>query len=87
MVEATSSFDLEQVLLQDPCHDRMLKDSDCQRLANRPLPNDKLWLKNDLPDWKLLRDFLSREGPVSKPQCVKLLKATIEMFKKEPNLV
>lgn len=34
----------------------------------------------------MLKDFLCREGPVSKPQTVRLLKSSLELFKKEPNL-
>lgn len=35
----------------------------------------------------MFRDFLCREGPVTKPQCVRLLRSVLEIFKKEPNLV
>lgn len=40
-----------------------------------------------LPDWKLLKEFLGKEGPVTKAQVVKLLNMTLDMLKKEPNLV
>jgi hypothetical protein len=29
------------------------------------MDDDKFW-KNGLPDWKVLKDFLCREGPVTK---------------------
>jgi serine/threonine-protein phosphatase 2B catalytic subunit len=34
----------------------------------------------------MLKEFLCREGPVSKPQTVRLLKSSLDLFKKEPNL-
>lgn len=60
-------------LLQDPCKDRPLDDAACPRLIARPLNDEQLWPKDDLPDWKLVKDFLSREGPISKPQMIRLL--------------
>ena len=86
MVEA-SSTDIEYTLLPDPCNDRVLKDQACAKLAHKPLDDDKFWRKDGLPDWKMLKDFQSREGEVTKKQCVKLLKSTIDVLKKEPNLV
>lgn len=65
MVEAT--LDIDYTLLPDPCGDRVLKDSACARLAQKPLDDDKLWSKAGVPNWKMLKDFLSREGPVTKP--------------------
>ena len=85
MVEATST-DISYTLLKNPCNDRPQKDSECLTLAQKPMDDDKFW-KNGLPDWKVLKDFLSREGPVTKLQTVRILKGCLELFKKEPNLV
>lgn len=87
MVEASqaSKYDLSYTVLPDPLGDRKHKDSECLTLANKPLDDSKLW-KDDKPDWKMLKEFLCREGPVSKPQTVRLLKSSLEIFKKEPNL-
>ena len=61
---------------------------DCPKLINKPLEDDVLFSQEGgNPDWKLLKDFLSREGPITKPQCVRLLQLTIDMLKKDPNLV
>ena len=40
-----------------------------------------------MPNWHLLKSFLSREGPITKEQIVKLLMKTLNVFKDEPNLV
>lgn len=87
MVEASTSSkrDISYTLLPDPLGDRKLKDSECKILSNTPLDDSKLWL-DDKPDWKMLKEFLCREGPISKPQTVRLLKSSLELFKKEPNL-
>ena len=39
------------------------------------------------PDWRALRNHLKREGPVPKPQCMRLLKQILDMLKADPNLV
>ena len=56
-------------------------------MVNRPLDDDALWPGGEIPDWKLLKDFMTREGKIPKEQMVRLLKQTLEMFKKESNLV
>jgi hypothetical protein len=87
MVEATSisKSDIGYTLLPDPLGDRKHNNVECPTLANRPLEDSKLW-KDDKPDWKMLKEFLCREGPVTKTQAVRLLKSSLEVFKKEPNL-
>lgn len=40
-----------------------------------------------MPNWKNLKEHFCREGPVSKQQCLKLLKLTLNLLKTEPNLV
>lgn len=34
----------------------------------------------DKPDWKLLKDFLLKEGPIKKEQVVKILKDGINLL-------
>ena len=46
-------------------------------MINKPLEDSELWGENDLPDWRLLKDFLGREGPISKPHMLRLLMATL----------
>ena len=38
--------------------------------------------ERDKPDWKLLKDFLLKEGPIKKEQVVKILKDGIAMLSK-----
>ena len=56
-------------------------------MINKPIEDSALFGENDLPDWRLLKDFLAREGPISKPQIMRLLMSTLQMFSQEANLV
>lgn len=47
----------------------------------------KLGKKRFLPDWKVLRDHLGKEGKISKDDCHQLLNDSLSMLKKEPNLL
>ena len=76
----------EFTLLSDPCNDRQLTDAKCPRFAQGPLDNKKLW-PGEAPDWKLVRDFLQREGKLTKQQMIRLMKQAIKVFKTEANLV
>ena len=85
MVEASGGQKFS--LLPDPKGDRHLTEEQCPQMANKPLEDQFLWPDGELPDWKLLKDFMTREGKLTKEQIIKLLKQTLAMFKKEPNLV
>lgn len=65
MVESTEA-DLSYTLLPDPLNDRPMKDSECLILSNKPIDDKKLWKKEGIPDWKMLKDYLCREGLVTK---------------------
>ena len=54
-------------------------------MISKPLADDVLF-KDNLPQWRLLRELLSREGPLTKAQVCRILKLAINMFKQEPNL-
>ena len=74
--------------LPDPVKDRPMKD--LPPFANKALPDSTLFVKGDsgeVPDWKLLEEFMSREGPLLKPQVMKIIKMGLDIFKKEPNLI
>lgn len=73
--------------LPDPVNDRPLKD--LPPFANNSLDDSLLFPeKNEgKPDWKLLEEFLSKEGPILKSQVLKIIKAGTDIFKNEPNLV
>lgn len=46
-------------------------------MINKPIEDSALFGENDIPDWRLLKDFLAREGPISKPQIMRLLMSTL----------
>jgi len=52
--------------LPDPCNDRPMKD--LPPFVNKALTDSQLFSKNkdgvEVPNWKLLEEFLSREGPI-----------------------
>jgi serine/threonine-protein phosphatase 2B catalytic subunit len=52
--------------LPDPFKDRQVSEKQCPSLINQPLSDTQLF-KLDIPDWKMLKEFMQREGPVSKP--------------------
>ena len=73
--------------LPDPCKDRVV--STLPPPPHKPLPAELLYphKEKERPDWKLLKDFLLKEGHITKVQCTKMIKDTMAVFKKEPNLV
>lgn len=72
--------------MPDPLNDRVMKD--VHRLCNRPIDDSDLWVgKKNVPNWKLLEEHLAREGPVTKKQVMQILKITLDIVKKEPNMV
>jgi hypothetical protein len=75
MVEATEETRFS--LLPDPVSDRKLTDAECPKIINRPIEDSELWGDSDKPDWRLLKDFLAREGPIKKEQILRLLMATL----------
>ena len=87
MVEATPTPEETRFsLLPDPIPDRKLTDEECPRMINKPVEDSQLW-DGDLPNWRLLKDFLAREGPITKPQIMRLLTAALQLFQTEANLV
>lgn len=85
MVQASSETHFS--LLPDPIPDRTLSDEQCPRMINKPIEDSVLFSADDKPDWRVLKDFLAREGPITKPQIVRLLMSTLQMFQAEANLV
>lgn len=67
-------------ILPDPIGDRNLSDERCPRLINRPAPDNVLWKEDGLPNWQILKDYLAREGPISKSQIMRLLMATLQLL-------
>jgi len=81
MVEATTpapgSNDAHFSVLPDPLPDRPLTDAQCPRMINKPMQDSSLWGENGLPDWRLLKEFLAREGPIMKPQIMRIMQSTL----------
>jgi serine/threonine-protein phosphatase 2B catalytic subunit len=73
-------------ILPNPYNDRHCTDQECPTFINRPLSDDQLFLKTGIPNWKTLKEHYCREGPVNKSQCLRILKATLNLLKTEPNL-
>ena len=71
--------------LPDPCGDRPLKD--LPPFVNKAVDDSLLFPDGEKPDWKLLEEFMSKEGPILKSQVMKILSAGTAILKEEPNLV
>lgn len=75
--------------LPDPIGDRPLKD--LPPFVNKAVDDSVLFKKNEekgeVPDWKLLEEFMSKEGPLQKTQVMRIIKMGLDVFKKEPNLI
>jgi len=75
--------------LPDPINDRPLKD--LPPFVNKSIDDSLLFPRNsdgvEIPDWKLLEEFMQKEGPLLKPQIMKIITMGTEIFKNEPNLV
>ena len=76
MVEATDTSQ-QFSLLPDPIPDRKLTDAECPRMINKPIEDNQLWNDDNIPNWRILKDFLAREGPITKPQIMRLLMSTL----------
>ena len=71
--------------LPDPLGDRKMKD--LPPFANKPLDDNMLFPKEDVPDWKLLQEFMQKEGPILKSQVMKIIQCGTAVLREEPNLV
>ena len=50
--------------LPDPCGDRHVKD--LPPFVNNTIDDKLLFPQDNVPDWKLLEEFMSKEGPILK---------------------
>eukprot|EP01066_Platyproteum_vivax_P010855 Platyproteum_vivax@DN4888_c0_g1_i1.p1 len=70
----------------DPFADRVVKE--IEPPPSKPLADELLFpKKNGVPDWKVLRDHLCREGRVKKEHCLDLIKRVTNIVGQEPNLL
>lgn len=74
--------------LNDPLKDRAVKS--VKAPPHKPLDKKLIWpdpKKPAKPDWKLMRDHLSKEGRIDKEDLLKLINDTNRVFKNEGNLL
>ena len=74
--------------LPDPFEDRVMKE--ILPPPHLPLPHNKLFPDKthpDIPDWKTLKDHLTREGRLEKSDFLELLSHFKKVIKKEPNIL
>lgn len=71
--------------LPDPFEDRVMKD--VLPPPHLPLPHAKLFPKKGIPDWKVLRDHLTREGKLEKADLLELINLFQAQIKSEPNIL
>ena len=71
--------------LPDPFEDRVMKT--VLPPPHLPLPHNKLFPKKNLPDWKTLRDHLTREGVIEKSDLLHLISLFKAQIKSEPNIL
>lgn len=73
--------------LSDPLGDRVMKDM--VPPPHMPISEELLYESKiaKAPNWEALKSHLYREGRVSKEHCRRILKDTLALIKKEPNLL
>jgi serine/threonine-protein phosphatase 2B catalytic subunit len=71
--------------LLDPLNDRQVPSLEAP--PYKPLSDDLMWSEMDMPNWEVIRDHLKREGKITKEQVMRLWELSLNIVKKEPNLV
>mmetsp|Transcript_13514 Transcript_13514/g.25412 ORF Transcript_13514/g.25412 Transcript_13514/m.25412 type:complete len:490 (-) Transcript_13514:1478-2947(-) len=71
--------------LNDPYGDRVVKT--LKPPPHRPLEHERLFDDFGKPDWVLLRDWLRREGRISKPDFLEIIAKATEIFRREQNML
>ena len=71
--------------LLDPRNDRAI--ISVETPIPRPLHSSKIFLPNKLPNWKVLKDCLTREARLQKSDLLSLLSTASDIFRREPNLI
>ncbi len=74
--------------LKDPKGDRFVKT--IQSPPIKPITSSLIWSNpsdRKIPNWKLLREHLKREGKLHKTDMMKIIKYSQEILKKEGNLI
>lgn len=71
--------------LLDPLNDRAV--TSVVLPITRPLNTSQLFLPNEVPNCKVLKDLFLREGKISKRDFLTILSKVEEIFSREPNLI
>ncbi|MCQ2818390.1 MAG: metallophosphoesterase [archaeon] len=71
--------------LPDPLEDRVMKE--VLPPPHLPLDHNKLFSEKGIPNWKLLRDHLKREGKITKYDFLELIGNFRNVVKEEPNIL
>ena len=71
--------------LLDPINDRAVRSVEMP--IARPLTGSKVFLSNNLPNWKVLKDFLTREARLLKSDLMAIFSTASDIFRREPNLI
>ena len=71
--------------LPDPFDDRVIKE--VKPPPHLPLPKNKIFPKPNIPDWKVLRHYLTIEGRIAKSNLLELISLFESQIKQEPNIL
>ena len=73
--------------LADPLNDRIIKSVPAP--PHRPLQTHHVYTVSDgtLPDWKFIMSCFHKGGRIDKATAMRITRDTIEVFKKEENIV
>lgn len=71
-------------LLPDPLKDRVIHEVNPP--PHKPLSREILFQKN-VPNWKILKDFYTLEGRLSKQDIMTIINSFTKLVQKEPNLI
>ena len=72
-------------ITEDRYDDRVIKE--VLEPPFKPISNYDLYESPGIPDWRVLRDHLTREGKLSKPDILELLSLFQTQIKAEPNIL
>ena len=72
-------------LLPDPLKDRVIKE--VLPPPQQPIDSSKLFTKNNLINYELLKEHLMKEGKLYKKDLMEIISMAVGIFKKESNLV
>ena len=88
-MEKVQNTESQLQFLPDPLNDRPTKD--LPPFVNKEVDDSILFITNadgnEVPNWKLLEEFMSKEGPLRRSQVLKIIEMGTAILKNEANLV